>query len=171
MGELSTDLSSVTIVGLDVAKHVFQVHCQDSAGRVIVARALRRGQVLGFFAALPPCRVGLEACDSAHHWGRALQALGHDVKMMPAAYVKPYVKRQKNDAADAAAIAEALTRPSMRFVAVRSVANQAALMAHRVRELLVAQCTQLLNSLRGHLAEVGLIAAQGADHARAGGAD
>jgi transposase len=171
MGELSTDLSSVTIVGLDVAKHVFQVHCQDSAGRVIVARALRRGQVLGFFAALPPCRVGLEACGSAHHWGRALQALGHDVKMMPAAYVKPYVKRQKNDAADAAAIAEALTRPSMRFVAVRSVANRAALMAHRVRELLVAQRTQLLNSLRGHLAEVGLIATQGADHARAGGAD
>ncbi|QLC26840.1 IS110 family transposase [Parasphingopyxis algicola] len=160
-------MSSVTVVGLDLAKHVFQVHCVDTEERIVVARSLRRSQLLPFFASLPPCRVGLEACGSAHHWGRALMALGHDVKMMPPAYVKPYVKRQKNDAADAAAICEAVTRPSMRFVAVRSIENQAALMVHKVREMLVSQRTQLLNILRGHLAEAGVIAAQGACHGRA----
>lgn len=167
MSKLSADLSSVTTVGLDLAKHVFQVHCIDAAERVVVARSLRRAQVLSFFASLPPCRVGLEACGSAHHWGRALTALGHDVRMMPPAYVKPYVKRQKNDAADAAAICEAVTRPSMRFVAVRTVENQAELMGHKVREMLVAQRTQLLNSLRSHLSEMGVIAAQGARNGRA----
>ena len=167
MSKLSPDLSSVTTIGLDLAKHVFQVHCIDAEGRVLLARSLRRAQLLSFFASLPPCRVGLEACGSAHHWGRALLALGHDAKMIPPAYVKPYVKRQKNDAADAAAICEAVTRPSMRFVAVRSIENQAALMSHKVREMLVQQRTQLLNSLRGHLAEVGVIAAQGATNGRA----
>ena len=167
MKTLSADMASVTTIGLDLAKHVFQVHCIDAAGNVLLARSLRRAQLPPFFASLPPCRVGLEACGSAHHWGRELIALGHDVKMIPPAYVKPYVKRQKNDAADAAAICEAVTRPSMRFVAVRSIENQAALMSHKVREMLVAQRTQLLNSLRGHLAEVGVIAAQGITNGRA----
>lgn len=133
----------------------------------MIAREVRRKDVLAFFAGLPPVLIGMEACGSAHHWGRELQALGHDVRLIPPAYVKPYVKRQKNDAADAAAICEAVTRPSMRFVSVRSVDNQAALMEHKAREMLVAQRTQLLNGLRGHLAEIGIIAAQGAGHVRA----
>lgn len=136
MGKSITDFSSVTTVGLDLAKHVFQVHAVDACGRVIVARALTRGKVLSFFAALPPCVVGMEACGSAHYWARELIELGHDARMMPPAYVKPYVRRQKNDAADAAAICEAVTRPSMRFVGVRSVENQAALMRHKAREML-----------------------------------
>lgn len=167
MSKVAPDLSSVTVVGLDLAKHVFQVHCLDATGQMILNRSLKRREVLDFFRRLPMCRVGLEACGSSHHWGRQLLALGHDVKLIPPAYVKPYVRRQKNDAADAAAIAEAVTRPSMRFVAVRSIDNQALLMRHRVRETLVAQRTQLLNSLRGHMAEAGLIAAQGARNARA----
>ena len=161
MSKLSTDLSNVTSVGLDLAKHVFQVHATDAGGKVIVARALRRRDVVPFFAALPPCLVGMEACGSAHHWGRALMALGHEVKLIPPAYVKPFVKRQKNDANDAAAIHETLSRPGLRFVKVRSIANQADLMQHKAREMLVGQRTQLLNGLRGHLAEVGVIAAQG----------
>lgn len=167
MSKLSSDLLSVTVVGLDLAKHVFQVHCIDGDGRVALNRALRRREVLAFFGRLPPCLVGMEACGSAHHWGRELAALGHRVKLMPPAYVKPYVRRQKNDAADAEAICEAVTRPSMRFVQIRSIENQAVLMRHRMRELLVGQRTQLLNALRGHLAEVGVIAAQGAGNARA----
>jgi transposase len=167
MSKLSSDLSSVTVVGLDLAKHVFQVHCVDGEGRVVVSHSLRRREVLAFFRRLPPCRLGMEACSSAHYWGRELTALGHDVKLMPPAYVKPYVRRQKNDAADAEAICEAVTRPSMRFVQIRSIENQAVLMRHRTRELLVGQRTQLLNALRGHLAEVGVIAAQGAGNARA----
>jgi transposase len=167
MFKIATDLSSVTTVGLDIAKHIFQVHAVDAAGRVLSAKAVKRKDVLAFFAGLPPCLVGLEACGSAHHWGRELQALGHDVRLMPPAYVKPYVRRQKNDAADAAAICEAVSRPSMRFVAVRSIANQAALMRHKAREMLVGQRTQLLNGLRGHLAEIGVIAAQGPNQARA----
>lgn len=166
MSKLSADLSSVTVVGLDLAKHVFQVHCIDQAGRVVLNRSLRRREVLAFFRRLP-CRVGMEACASAHHWGRELGALGHDMKLMPPVYVKPYVRRQKNDAADAEAICEAVTRPSMRFVKARSLANQAVLMRHKARELLVAQRTQLLNALRGHMAEAGVIAAQGAGNARA----
>jgi len=129
--------------------------------------ALRRKDVLAFFAALPPCLVGLEACGSAHHWARELARLGHDARLMPPAYVKPCVRRQKNDAADAAAICEAVARPSMRFVGVRSVENQAALMHHKAREMPVAQRTQVLNALRGHLAEIGIIAAQGPNNARA----
>ena len=161
-----TEFSSVTIVGLDVAKLVFQVHGVDAAGRVIVAKAIKRKNLLAFFASLPPCLVGLEACGSAHHWARELIKLGHDARMMPPAYVKPYVRRQKNDAADAAAICEAVARPSMRFVAVRTAENQATLMRHKAREMLVSQRTQLLNGLRGHLGEIGVIAAQGPRHAR-----
>jgi len=167
MGKLPTDLSCVTTVGLDLAKHIFFVHAVDAAGKVVVARELRRRDVAAFFANLPPCLVGIEACGSAHHWGRTLIAQGHDVRLMPPAYVKPYVKRQKNDAADAAAICEAVTRPSMRFVKVREIDNQAVLMRHKAREMLVGQRTQLLNGLRGHLAEIGVIAAQGAGHGRA----
>jgi hypothetical protein len=160
-----SNLSSVTTVGLDLAKLVFQVHCVDTSGRVVVAKTMKRKKVLVFFAALPPCLVGLEACGSAHHWARELIKLGHDARIMPPAYVKPYVRRQKNDAADAAAICEAVTRPSMRFVGVRTLENQATLMHHKAREMLVAQRTQLLNSLRGHLAEIGVIAPQGLRHA------
>ena len=167
MKKLSIDLSCVTTVGLDLAKLIFFVHAVDAEGRVVVARALRRRDVLAFFEALPPCLVGIEASGSAHHWGRELMARGHEVRLMPPAYVKPYVKRQKNDAADAAAICEAVTRPSMRFVPVRPVANQAALMRHKARELLVGQRTQALNALRSHLAEIGVIAAQGPNNARA----
>src|SRR5471032_3045426 len=166
MGNSITDLSSVTTVGLDLAKHVFQIHCVDASGRVVVAKAIKRNKLLEFFALLPPCLVGLEACGSAHYWARELIKLGHDARMMPPAYVKPYVRRQKNDAADAAAICEAVTRPSMRFVAVRSLENQAALMRHKTREMLVSQRTQLLNGLRGHLAELGVIAPQGPRYAR-----
>jgi len=167
MGKSSTDVSAVTTVGLDLAKHVFQVHGIDATGRVVVTKAIRRAKLLEFFASLPPCVVGLVASGSAHHWARELVKLGHDARMMPPAYVKPYVRRQKNDASDAAAICEAVTRPSMRFVGVRSLANQASLMRHKVREMLVAQRTQLLNGLRGHLAEIGVIAAQGPRYARA----
>ena len=166
MEKSSTDFSSVTIVGLDLAKHIFQVHCVDASGRVVVAKAIRRNKLLEFFAALPRCLVGLEACGSAHHWARELIKLGHDARMMPPAYVKPYVRRQKNDASDAAAICEAVARPSMRFVGVRSLENQAALMRHKAREMLVSQRTQLINGLRSHLAEVGVIAAQGPRYAR-----
>ena len=166
MGKSITDLSSVTTVGLDLAKHVFQVHGVDALGRVVVAKAIRRSKLLEFFASLPPCLVGLEASGSAHHWARELIKLGHDARMMPPAYVKPYIRRQKNDASDAAAICEAVTRPSMRFVGVRSLENQAVLMRHKVREMLVSQRTQLLNGLRGHLTEVGVIAPQGLRCAR-----
>jgi transposase len=131
MRKAITDLSSLTTVGLDLAKHVFQVHGVDASGRVVVAKAIRRNKLMEFFTSLPPCLVGLEACGSAHHWARALISLGHDARMMPAAYVKPYIRRQKNDASDAAAICEAVMRPSMRFVGVRSLENQA---APRVRQ-------------------------------------
>lgn len=170
MTELSADLSSVTTVAVDLAKHVFQIHGCDASGQVIVAKALRRKDVLPFFASLGPCLVGMEACGSAHHWGRELMALGHDVKLIPPAYVKPFVKRQKNDKNDAAAIYETLSRPGLRFVKVRSVDNQAVLMSHKAREMLVQQRTQLLNGLRGHLAEVGVIAAQGTCNMRSLGA-
>lgn len=167
MGKIITDISVVTTVGLDLAKQVFQVHGIDSAGRVIVAKAIRRKDLLAFFTRLPKCLVGIEACGSAHYWARELIALGHDARLMPPAYVKPYVRRQKNDAADAAAICEAVARPSMRFVGVRTMENQSILMHHKARDMLVGQRTQLLNALRGHLAEVGVIAAQGPNNARA----
>ena len=166
MGKARVDLRSATTIGLDLAKHVFQIHAVDADGRTVIATALRRKDVLSYFGALPPCVIGLEACGSAHHWARELIKLGHDARLMPPNYVKAYVRRQKNDAADAAAICEAVTRPSMRFVGVRSLENQAALMRHKAREMLVSQRTQLLNGLRGHLTEVGVIAAQGPRHAR-----
>ena len=160
MGKAKVNLNSVTTVGLDLAKHVFQIHAVDVDGRIVITSALRRKDVLSFFGSLGPCVIGLEACGSAHHWARELVKLGHDARLMPPNCVKAYVRRQKNDAADAAAICEAVTRPSMRFVPIRSVSNQAILMCHKVRELLVSQRTQLVNALRGHLAEVGIIAAQ-----------
>jgi transposase len=163
VGKSIIDLSPVRTVGLDLAKHVFQIHGVDASGRVVVAKAIRRNKLLEFFASLPPCLVGLEASGSAHHWARELIKLGHGARMMPPAYVKPYVRRQKNDAS---AICEAVTRPSMRFVGVRSLENQAALMRHKAREMLVSQRTQLLNGLRGHLTEVGVIAPQGPRYAR-----
>jgi transposase len=154
-------MREVSTIGLDLAKSVFQVHGIDSGGRVLVRRQLRRKEVLTFFAQLPPCLIGMEACASAHYWGRELIKLGHTVKLMPPAYVKPYVKRGKTDAADAEAIAEAVTRPTMRFVAVKSVDQQAMLMLHKVRDLLVRQRTMLINALRGHLAEFGIVTARG----------
>lgn len=154
-------MSKITTIGLDLAKNVFQVHATDEADGLAMRRALRRGRVLGFFAGLPPCLVGMEACATAHYWARELQALGHEVRLMPPQYVKAYVKRNKNDAADAEAICEAVKRPSMHFVPVKTVEQQSALLMHRGRELLVRQRTMLANALRGHLAEYGLIAAQG----------
>ena len=151
----------VVTVGVDLAKNVFQVHAISADGRVLVRRQLRRGEVLKFFTSLPPCLVGMEACASAHHWGRELLALGHDVRLMPPAYVKPYVKRGKTDAADAEAICEAVTRPTMRFVAVKSVDQQAVLMLHKTRDLLVRQRTALINALRAHLSEYGIVTSKG----------
>jgi len=152
----------LTTIGLDLAKRIFQVHGVDAAGNIVLKRRLRRNQMITFFAGLTPCLVGMEACATAHFWARELKALGHDVRLMPAQYVKAYVKRGKNDAADAAAICEAVSRPSMRFVPVKSEAQQAALMLHRARDLLMRQRTQLINAVRGHLAEFGIIEAQGA---------
>jgi transposase len=148
-------------IGLDIAKNVFQVHGEGAAGRVVVSKRLGRGAVERFFAALPPALVGMEACGSSHHWARVLTALGHEVRLMPAAYVKPYVKRNKTDRRDAEAICEAVRRPTMRFVAVKSVEQQCARAVHRARDLLVRQRTQLGNALRGMLAEMGIVAAQG----------
>jgi transposase len=154
-------MEKVSIVGLDLAKNVFQVHGIDAQGKVLLRRHLRRGEVLSFFAKLAPCLVGMEACATAHYWGRELMKLGHAVKLMPPAYVKPYVKRGKTDAADAEAIAEAVSRPTMRFVAVKTVGQQSVLMLHKVRDLLVRQRTMLINALRGHLAEFGVVTARG----------
>src|SRR5579875_904980 len=151
----------ITTIGLDLAKSVFQVHCVDSAGTVVVRKKLRRSEVLGFFRSLDPCLVGMEACATAHFWARQIGALGHDVRLMPPSYVKAYLRRQKNDAADAEAICEAVSRPNMRFVPVKSAERQAVLVLHRSRELLVRQRTMLANAIRGHCAEFGLIAPQG----------
>lgn len=151
----------VITVGLDIAKNVFQVHAVAAGGRVVIRRQLRRAEVLKFFSALPPCVIGMEACASAHHWARELVAVGHEVKLMPPAYVKAYVKRGKTDAADAEAIAEAVTRPSMRFVPVKAAETQAVLMLHKTRDLLVRQRTMLVNAIRAHLAEYGIVASTG----------
>jgi transposase len=151
----------ITTIGLDLAKNLFQVHAVDGKGQVVLRRRLARAEVVPFFATLAPCRIGVEACGTAHYWARELIGLGHEVRLMPAAYVKPYVKRGKNDAADAEAICEAVTRPTMRFVPVKSAEQQAVLMVHRTRDLLVRQRTMLVNALRGHLAELGIVAAQG----------
>jgi len=153
----------ITTIGLDIAKNVFQVHGIDAAEKVVVRKQLRRGQVLKFFAALPPCLVGMEACASAHYWARELTKLGHEVRLMPSKDVKAYVKRNKHDAADAEAICEAVRRPTMRFVAVKSAEQQGQLMQHRTRDLLIRQRTQTINALRAHLAELGIVAAQGRD--------
>ena len=155
----------ITTVGLDLAKSIFQVHAVDGAGQVVVRKALRRAQVLPFFAKLPPCLIGMEACGTSHHWARELVKVGHEVRLMPPAYVKPYVKRGKTDAADAEAICEAVTRPSMRFVPAKSAEQQAALALHRTRDLLVKQRTQLVNMVRGLLAEFGIEMARGLHHA------
>jgi len=165
MGKSIRKLSSVTRVGLDLAKKVFQVHAVDANGEIVVARKLARGRLIAFFSELPRCVVAMEACSSAHHWGRQLLALGFEVRLIPPAHVKPYVRRNKNDAVDAAAICEAAGRPGQRFVPVRSIENQAELMRHRARELLAGQRTAALNALRGHLAEIGVIAPQGVQHA------
>jgi transposase len=151
----------ITTIGLDIAKNVFQVHCIDAAEKVVVRKQLRCGQVMKFFEALPPCLVGMEACATAHYWARELTKLGHEVRLMPAKDVKAYVKRNKNDAADAEAICEAVRRPTMRFVKVKSAEQQGRLMQHRARDLLMRQRTQAINALRAHMAELGIVAAQG----------
>jgi len=154
-------MQTVTTIGLDIAKSVFQVHGVDAAGNVIVRRQLKRRYVLPFFQKLPPCLVGIEACASSHHWSRELQALGHKVRLMPPAYVKPYVKRHKNDAADAEAICEAVTRANMRFVATKTPEQQSCLMLHRTRHLFIRQQTAVINAIRAHLAEFGIVAPVG----------
>lgn len=153
---------TIITIGLDLAKNVFQVHGIDPGGHVALKKKLRRSEVSKFFEALPRCLVGMEACATAHYWARELSALGHEVRLIPPSYVKAYVRRQKNDAADAAAICEAVTRPTMRFVPIKSAERQSVLVLHRSRELLVRQRTMLINAIRGHCAEFGLIAPQGA---------
>jgi transposase len=154
-------MQTVTTIGLDIAKSVFQVHGVDAAGQVIIRRQLKRRTVLAFFQKLPPCLVGIEACASSHHWSRELQSLGHTVRLMPPAYVKPYVKRQKNDAADAEAICEAVTRATMRFVETKTPEQQSCLMLHRTRHLFIRQQTAVINAIRAHLAEFGIVAPVG----------
>ena len=157
-------MSEVIIIGLDIAKHVFHAHGADERGRAIFSKRISRGKLLDFFAAHPSCTVALEACGGAHHRARQLTQLGHKVRLLPPAYVKPFVKRQKNDAIDAEAICEAAQRPSMRFVAVKSEQQQAAGLVFRTRDLLVRQRTQLINAIRGHLTEYGWIAPKGPSH-------
>ena len=155
----------VSTIGLDLAKNVFQVHGISSDGDVVFNRSLRCASLLTFFEKLPPCLVGIEACGASHHWARELSKLGHDVRLIPPVYVKPYVKRGKSDAIDAEAICEAVTRPTMRFVTIKSPEQQAILSLHRVRDLIVRQRTQIVNMLRSLLAEFGLVVRQGAGHA------
>src|SRR6201990_2875189 len=159
--EKEPSMSEITTIGLDLAKNVFQVHGVDAEGTTVGRKRLRRGQVLAFFSRIPRCVVGLEACATAHYWARELGTLGHEVRLMPAQYVKAYIKRNKHDAADAEAICEAVGRPTMRFVPVKTADQQAAVLLHRGRERLVRQRTGLVNALRGHLAEFGVIAPQG----------
>src|SRR5678816_4115530 len=157
----SPSMQMVRTVGLDIAKSVFQVHGVDGAGQVVIRRQLKRRYVLAFFQKLPPCLVGIEACASSHHWSRERKALGHTVKLMPPAYVKPYVKRHKNDATDAEAICEAVTRANMRFVSTKTPEQQSCLMLHRTRHLFIRQQTAVINSIRAHLAEFGIVAPVG----------
>ena len=154
-------MGDVTTIGIDLAKNVFQVHGVDAEGEVVFRRQLRRGQVLPFFRKQPACLVGMEACATAHHWAREIGALGHEVRLMPPRYVKPYVKRNKNDLADAEAICEAVTRPTMRFVAVKTPDDQSVQMLHRTRQLFIRQRTTVINAIRGHLAEFGIVAGVG----------
>ena len=151
-------MQTIATIGLDIAKSVFQVHGVDAAGEVVIRRQLKRRYVWAFFQKLPSCLVGIEACASSHYWSRELQALGHTVRLMPPAYVKPYVKRQKNDMADAEAICEAVTRTNMRFVPTKTPEQQSALMLHRTRHLLIRQQTSVINAIRAHLAEFGITA-------------
>ena len=155
----------ISTIGLDLAKNVFQVHAVSPAGEVVIRKTLRRAQMLPFFEKLPPCLVGVEACGTSHHWARELRKLGHEVRLMPPVYVKPYVKRGKNDAADAEAICEAVTRPTMRFVAVKSPEQQASLALHRTRRLLIGQRTQSVNLMRSVLAEQGIAIPVGLERA------
>jgi transposase len=154
-------MQAITTIGLDIAKSVFQVHGVDAEGRVVIRRQLKRRYVLAYFQKLPACLVGIEACASSHHWSRELQALGHTVRLMPPAYVKPYVKRHKNDATDAEAICEAVSRPNMRFVETKTPEQQSCLTLHRTRHLLIRQQTSVINAIRAHLAEFGIVAPVG----------
>ena len=154
-------MQTVSTIGLDIAKSLFQVHGIDAAGQVVIRRQLKRRYLLAFFEKLPPCLIGIEACASSHHWSRELQALGHTVRLMPPAYVKPYVKRQKNDMADAEAICEAVTRTNMRFVPTKTPEQQSGLVLHRTRHLFIRQQTSVINSIRAHLAEFGVTAPVG----------
>ena len=154
-------MQTVTTIGLDIAKSVFQVHGIDAEDKVILRRQLKRRYVIAFFQKLPPCLVGIEACASSHYWSRELQACGHTVRLMPPAYVKPYVKRHKNDAADAEAICEAVTRANMRFVATKTAEQQSCLTLHRTRHLFIRQQTSVINAIRAHLAEFGIVAPVG----------
>src|SRR5690242_5619742 len=151
-------MQAITTIGLDIAKSVFQVHGVDAESQVVIRRKLKRRYVLAFFQKLLPCLVGMEACATSHHWSRELQALGHRVRLMPPAYVRPYVKRQKNDAADAEAICEAVSRANMRFVETKTVEQQSCLTLHRTRHLFIRQQTSVINAIRAHLAEFGIIA-------------
>ena len=154
-------MQAITTIGLDIAKSVFQVHGVGADGQVVIRRQVKRRYVLAFFQKLPPCLVGIEACASSHHWSRELKALGHTVRLMPPAYVKPYVKRQKNDAADAEAICEAVARANMRFVATKTPEQQSCLTLHRTRHLFIRQQTSVINAIRAHLAEFGIVAPVG----------
>jgi len=154
-------MQAVTTIGLDIAKSVFQVHGIDTEGNILIRRQLKRRSVLAFFEKLPPCLIGVEACATSHHWSRQLKGLGHSVRLMPPAYVKPYVKRQKNDAADAEAICEAVTRTNMRFVETKTPEQQSCLMLHRTRQLFIRQQTSVINAIRAHLAEFGIVAPVG----------
>jgi transposase len=154
-------MQTITTIGLDIAKSVFQVHGVDADGQVVLRRQLKRRFVLAFFEKMPPSLVGIEACASSHHWSRELRALGHTVRLMPPAYVKPYVKRQKNDATDAEAICEAVSRPNMRFVETKTLEQQSCLMLHRTRHLFIRQQTAVINAIRAHLAEFGIVAPVG----------
>jgi transposase len=159
-------MQTITTIGLDIAKLVFQIHGVDAGGQVVIRRQLKRRYVLAFFRKLTPCLVGIEACASAHHWSRELQALGHTVRLMPPAYVKPYVKRQKNDATDAEAICEAVTRANMRFVPTKTPEQQSGLVVHRTRHLFIRQQTAVINAIRAHLAEFGIVAPVGPSRCR-----
>lgn len=157
-------MEQVSTIGLDIAKQVFQAHGADASGKVVFRKKISRAKLLSFFASQPPCLVALEACPGAHHWGREITKLGHEVKLIAPSYVKPFVKRQKNDAADAEAICEAASRPTMRFVAIKSEPEQASVVVFRARDLLVRQRTQIINAVRGHLTEYGVVVPKGPAH-------
>ena len=154
-------MNEAITIGIDLAKNVFQVHGVAADGTVVIRRQLRRGQMLSFFEKQPPCLIGMEACATSYHWARELVRLGHEARLMPPCYVKPYVKRNKNDMADAEAICEAVTRPTMRFVAIKTAEQQSVLILHKSRQLFVRQRTTMINAIRGHLAEFGIVAGVG----------